>query len=40
MLMEQLFKYGKELYKIDEDQDQIIDIEKIQINSYFTKTLM
>ena len=40
MLMEQLFKYWKGLYKIDEDWDQIIDIEKIRINSYFTKTLM
>ena len=40
MLMEQLFKYWKELYKIDEDWDLIIDINKIQINSYFTKTLM
>lgn len=40
MLMEQLFMYWNELYKIDEDWDQIIDISKIQINSYFTKTLM
>ena len=40
MLMEQLFMYWKGLYKIDNDWDQIIDIEKIRINSYFTKTLM
>jgi hypothetical protein len=40
MLMEQLFMYWKELYKTDKDWDQIIDIDKIQINSYFTKTLM
>jgi len=39
MLMEQLFMYWEELYKTDKDWDQIIDIEKIQINSYFSKTL-
>lgn len=40
MLMEQLFIYWNELFKTDEDWDLIIDKEKIQINSYFTKTLM
>jgi len=32
--------YWNELFKIDQDWDQIIDINKIWINSYFTKTLM
>lgn len=40
ILMEQLFMYWKELYKVDKDWDLILDIEKIQINSNFTKTLM
>jgi len=40
MLMEQLFMYWNELYKTDKFWNQIIDIEKVQINSYFTKTLM
>ena len=44
MLMEQLFMYWEELYKDDIDINwkkiRIIDINKIQINSYFTKTLM
>lgn len=40
MLMEQLFMYWNELYKTDEFWNQIIDINKVQINSYFTKTLM
>ncbi len=38
MLLEQLFKYWEELYKIDNDWDKIIDIKKVQINSYFSKT--
>lgn len=40
MLMEQLFIYWKELFIIDENWNKIIDKQKIQINSYFTKTLM
>ena len=40
MLMEQLFTYWTELYKKDSKWNTIIDINKIQINSYFTKTLM
>jgi len=38
-LTEQLFMYSKELYTIDKDGDKIIDINKLKINSYFTKTL-
>lgn len=41
MLMEQLFMYGSELYKIDEESgEQIIDINKIEISGNFIKTLM
>ena len=44
MLMEQLFIYWNNLYKkeisINWKEVYIIDIDKIQINSYFTKTLM
>jgi hypothetical protein len=40
MLMEQLFSYWKELYKIDSDWDQIIDIDKIGVKLNFTRTLM
>ena len=44
MLMEQIFMYGDSLYKKEKNIDwelvDIIDIDKIQINSYFTKTLM
>ncbi len=40
MLMEQLFMYWEELYKIDENWNKIIDRDKIQINSYFSKIFM
>ena len=40
MLMEQLFSYWNELYTKDSNWNLLIDINKIQINSYFTKTLM
>ena len=40
ILMEQIFMYWEELYKIDADWDSIIDITKVYINSNFIKTLM
>ncbi|MFK7779851.1 MAG: hypothetical protein QM490_01775 [Candidatus Gracilibacteria bacterium] len=40
ILMEQLFTYGNELYKVDKNGDTIIDIDKIEISPNFIKILM